>query len=457
MFEDRIFLSVSAVAGAGAGAFTVSGAVTQSGVTFEDLAQRHDGYEFDCVAFEAGLSERFRAVYTHSTRVLSRGALLSGTSGTSRVTFTTAAKLMLSASADTLTWLARAMQAVTPGGRVTTEQGVPVSTSDRTAQSVLYWVPGPAHNTLPLYDSIRAMWLPLEAPEFAGVLAGLTNARPYDDSAFLTTLTASSTNTTTDTLTYALAHLLMTGAFCRPLDSLGGLAAGTLYWVNVASTTTLTLHATLAGALAGTGKIDLTANITQPLQYVSREHAAWTDDTTRATAVTLQDGRYCKSGDKTRLLLGTFSTTSATTTEDSDRNRHLSNVYNRVTRFAQVFVGGGSFAGAERNFNNNDDTLLRWTCALPGKANLMGFMQASPTNSGGSSGMQLWTKVGTAGPVSTTCYVFMNTGGTDHVSTHEHEAIVSLPAGRQYSYLRQNGFSTAGIYQVGGSRVELPM
>jgi len=62
------------------------------------------------------------------------------------------------------------------------------------------------------------------------------------------------------------------------------------------------------------------------------ELLVWTNDTTRATAVTLQDGRYCKSGDKTRLHLGTFYTTSTTTTEDSQVNRYLWNRYNQAQR-----------------------------------------------------------------------------------------------------------------------------
>lgn len=62
------------------------------------------------------------------------------------------------------------------------------------------------------------------------------------------------------------------------------------------------------------------------------ESLAWTNDGTRATAVTLQDGRWCKSGDKTRLLLGTFRTTSTTQTEDSAAKRFLSNAYNAVPR-----------------------------------------------------------------------------------------------------------------------------
>jgi hypothetical protein len=74
------------------------------------------------------------------------------------------------------------------------------------------------------------------------------------------------------------------------------------------------------------------------------EDLAWTNDSTRATAITLQDGRYCKSGDKTRLYLGTYRTTSTTTTEDSGRNtspsvggkRFLYNHYNQADRWIGV-------------------------------------------------------------------------------------------------------------------------
>src|SRR5262245_53098047 len=57
------------------------------------------------------------------------------------------------------------------------------------------------------------------------------------------------------------------------------------------------------------------------------EVLVWTSDTARATAVIYTDGRLTKSGDKTRLLLGTFYTTATTTTEDSAANRYLANAY----------------------------------------------------------------------------------------------------------------------------------
>lgn len=74
------------------------------------------------------------------------------------------------------------------------------------------------------------------------------------------------------------------------------------------------------------------------------EKLAWTNGTTRATGISLQDGRYCKADDKTRLYLGTIFTTSTTTTEDSELNRLVWNMYNRVDRVL-----------------NQSDTTASWT------------------------------------------------------------------------------------------------
>jgi hypothetical protein len=59
----------------------------------------------------------------------------------------------------------------------------------------------------------------------------------------------------------------------------------------------------------------------------------WTNDTTRATALTTQNGVYVKSGSATRLYLGTGRTTSVSgQTEDSTARRFLWNQCNRVPR-----------------------------------------------------------------------------------------------------------------------------
>jgi hypothetical protein len=92
------------------------------------------------------------------------------------------------------------------------------------------------------------------------------------------------------------------------------------------------------------------------------EQLAWTNATTRATAVTFQDGVACKAGDKTRRYLGTFYTTSTTTTEDSALNRNLANYYNRVGRRLLVNPGYNDNGVAD----NYSTTSTAWTPANGG-------------------------------------------------------------------------------------------
>lgn len=71
---------------------------------------------------------------------------------------------------------------------------------------------------------------------------------------------------------------------------------------------------------------------------VAIESLVWTNDTTRATALVIQDGIYVKSGATTRRYLGTFRTATSTTTADSlggittqvGGKRFLWNLYNQT-------------------------------------------------------------------------------------------------------------------------------
>lgn len=58
----------------------------------------------------------------------------------------------------------------------------------------------------------------------------------------------------------------------------------------------------------------------------------WTNGTTRATALATQDGVYVKSGDATRLYLGTVCGSGSGTCEDSVLRRFVYNNYNRALR-----------------------------------------------------------------------------------------------------------------------------
>lgn len=63
------------------------------------------------------------------------------------------------------------------------------------------------------------------------------------------------------------------------------------------------------------------------------ELLAWTNDTTRATALTTQDGILVKTGATTRRYVGSFRTTTVSgQTEDSATKRYVWNYYNRVRR-----------------------------------------------------------------------------------------------------------------------------
>lgn len=66
------------------------------------------------------------------------------------------------------------------------------------------------------------------------------------------------------------------------------------------------------------------------------ETLVWTNDTTRATALTLQDGVLVKTGATTRRYVGTFYASGSNTTEDSEAKRYLFNYYNQVPRSLRV-------------------------------------------------------------------------------------------------------------------------
>jgi hypothetical protein len=96
------------------------------------------------------------------------------------------------------------------------------------------------------------------------------------------------------------------------------------------------------------------------------ESLAWSSATARATAVTRQDGRVSKSGDKTRLLLGTFVPTSTSATEDSMSKRLLWNNYNRRERYlVRKETGQWNYTTAAfRQANASTANQVEYACGL---------------------------------------------------------------------------------------------
>ncbi len=217
--------------------------------------------------------------------------------------------------------------------RLSAAAGDPLPSADQVGASALRCVPF-KRRRMHLYGGwAGAGWQVYQPPEFALALASLTSGKPYDAFALPIAVTPSSTNTSTDVLTFGAAHGLATGAWVRVNETGGGLTAGVDYWFNAASTTTGSLHATLATALAGTSKVDLTASITATLRGVSlRLSSAWTDDTTPASAIGSQDDVPVLGSDAMQLLLGTIYTTGTASIEDSRANRYVGNLYHQQPR-----------------------------------------------------------------------------------------------------------------------------
>lgn len=247
-------------------------------------------------------------------------------------------------------------------GRLTTESGVPVSSSNRTSQSVLYYTPYVGREVSTYLGDVLT-WIPHRFEEIAVQLSGLNSARPYDVGIFASTEVPTGTNTSTNVLTIgafgSTTKIWQTGSMVIPMETGGGLTAGTVYWYRRVTTTTGTLHTTLAGALADTGIVDITATITSYLRGISLFLSSWNTDTSRAIAPTMgSHGIFYLSTEDIRYL-GTVYTTSSSTIEDSGSKRYVWNFYNQVRRPCTQ-VGAGSTAaytttGTYRSAGNDNN------------------------------------------------------------------------------------------------------
>jgi hypothetical protein len=126
------------------------------------------------------------------------------------------------------------------------------------------------------------------------------------------------------------------------------------------------------------------------------EFLAWTNTTTRATALTLQDGVLVKTGATTRRYIGTFYTQSTTTTEDSHLRRLVWNYYNRVEKFMYGVDTTDSWTYTTATWrasnNNTTDGVGRVACVV-GVAEDSIIVNVSDTCSN-ASGVYLGSGVG---------------------------------------------------------------
>lgn len=119
---------------------------------------------------------------------------------------------------------------------------------------------------------------------------------------------------------------------------------------------------------------------------VALARSEWSNDTTRADAVSLQDGRYVMTSAKEYLLLGTVRTSAAGQVTDSLRQRFVNNIYNRVYRlmYRKEAAANWTYNSATiRQANANTDNQIEFV--LPFAFDTVTAQYILDTTSGGSS------------------------------------------------------------------------
>jgi hypothetical protein len=245
------------------------------------------------------------------------------------------------------------------GGRLTTTTGTPVDTTDRTAQSTIYWTPysetGNGDRVI-LFDS-----------------AGNPYPVEYTEKSIGTTKTSSGTTTNGNKIISALTDTSqLVGGMEITGTNVG--AASVIATIDSATQVTGTVNST--GSATNTMTFKIPANTLYDILAIAsgstialRFSTLWTSSTygasTRADAVSLNRGVPVITADKTKLVLGTGMTGStaglfdfqnqAATTKQA---RALVNVYNKVfmtATYSEATVHGYAAGGAIREWNGATD------------------------------------------------------------------------------------------------------
>lgn len=155
------------------------------------------------------------------------------------------------------------------------------------------------------------------------------------------TITISNTATAGSVQGTCDGRLTLTTAL--PVTTADVTAATTLYWTPYKGNQ-IALYNGSTWDIISTAQINIAVPATSAQMYdvfiynnsgtATLELTAWTNDTTRATALTTQDGVLVKTGVLTRRYIGSFRTTGVSgQTEDSAVKRFLWNYYHRVPTF----------------------------------------------------------------------------------------------------------------------------
>jgi hypothetical protein len=179
---------------------------------------------------------------------------------------------------------------------------------------------------------------------------------------------------------------------------------------------------------------------------------AWTNDTTRADALALQDGVYCKSGALTRRYVGTIRASGANQMEDSAANRLVWNLYNRVPRQLKKVDATASWAystGSFRSFNNSTANRVGIVCGLNDIPVILDMISNIVTSSGNVNA-SVGIGLDSTSALATDCQYEISWGQGSSLLTPVFAKFLGY-IGLGYHYLQMLEYGGANITFYGGS------
>jgi hypothetical protein len=121
---------------------------------------------------------------------------------------------------------------------------------------------------------------------------------------------------------------------------------------------------------------------------------AWTNDTTRATALTTQDGVLVKTGDTEQRYLGSVRTLASGQLNDSAALRHVWNYYNRVRRPMQVFEATATWTYTSTTVRQTNGSAANQLSVVVGVAEVTMNVTVVTMAANSTAGRGIWTGIG---------------------------------------------------------------
>jgi hypothetical protein len=179
------------------------------------------------------------------------------------------------------------------------------------------------------------------------------------------------------------------------------------------------------------------------------EATAWTNDTTRATALTTQNGVYVKTGATNKRYAGSFRTKTSGQASDDPRWRHVWNYYNRMTKPAYFAATVGAHAYTTNTWRQRAADTTQQIDFIQGVADEWTHLRAFGTSQNTDANVIRGIGIGqssTTVPMTVTGFPLVS-GGNTSVSAalaycyHTVNADV-LQAGRYYYTLLEKSAAT---------------